>query len=45
MIFERLKILYKNRVIKNLSNYIAKGLITDSQAQLIIQEAGGGTEI
>ncbi len=45
MIFERLKILYKKGIIKNLSNYIAKGLITESQAQIIIQEAALGTEI
>ena len=45
MIFERLKALYKTGKIKSLNIYVAKGLITDSQAQIIIQEAALGTEI
>ena len=36
MIFERLKVLYKAGKIKDLSNYIAKGLITQEQADEII---------
>lgn len=31
MIFERLKILYKTGKIKDLSNYVNKGLITKEQ--------------
>lgn len=36
MIFERLKVLYKTGKIKDLSNYVAKGLITQEQANEII---------
>lgn len=38
MVFERLKILYKTGKIKDLSNYVAKGLITEAQAQEIVSE-------
>lgn len=38
MILERLKILYKTGKIKDLSNYINKGLITEEQAQEIMKE-------
>lgn len=31
MIFERLKILYETGKIKDLSNYVNKGLITEEQ--------------
>ena len=31
MIFERLKILYEDGKIKDLSNYVNKGLITEEQ--------------
>ena len=37
MIFERLKALYKAGRIKNLSNYVAKGLITEEQAREIME--------
>ena len=36
MIFERLKALYKAGVIKNLSVYIEKGLISQEQADEIM---------
>lgn len=36
MVFERLKILYKTGKIKDLSNYVTKGLITEAQAQEIV---------
>ena len=36
MIYERLKALYKAGVIKNLSNYVKKGLITPEQAREIM---------
>ena len=36
MIFERLKALYEAGKIKDLTNYIAKGLITEEQAKEII---------
>lgn len=39
MIFERLKVLYKTGKIKDLSNYVAKGLITPDQAEAIINSA------
>ena len=35
MIFERLKALYKAGRIKDLTNYVAKGLITPEQAEEI----------
>lgn len=35
MIYERLKVLYKTGKIKDLSNYVAKGLITEEQAKEI----------
>lgn len=38
MIFERLKALYKEGRIKDLTNYIDKGLITQEQADEIIKE-------
>ena len=31
MIFERLKILYKTGKVKDLTNYVNKGLITEEQ--------------
>ena len=37
MIFERLKELYKTGIIKNLSVYVAKGLITPEQAEKILK--------
>ena len=37
MIFERLKTLYKQGKIKDLSNYVAKGLITQAQADEILK--------
>lgn len=37
MIFERLKILYKQGKIKDLSVYVEKGLITKEQAEEIIK--------
>ena len=36
MIYERLKVLYENGIIKDLTNYIAKGLITEDQANSIM---------
>lgn len=36
MIFERLKALYKTGKIKDLSNFVAKGLITQAQADEIM---------
>lgn len=36
MIFERLMALYKAGKIKDLSNYVAKGLITQAQADEIM---------
>ena len=36
MIFERLKALYKVGRIKDLSNYVVKGLITQTQADEIM---------
>ena len=36
MIFERLKELYKTGKIKDLTNYVAKGLITPEQAAEIM---------
>lgn len=38
MIFERLKALYKAGVIKDLTNYVTKGLITREQADEIMRE-------
>lgn len=37
MIFERLKALYKQGKIKDLSNYVVKGLITAQQAEEILK--------
>lgn len=37
MIFERLKALYKTGKIKDLSIYVAKGLITAEQAEEILK--------
>ena len=37
MIFERLKKLYNAGAIKDLSNYVAKGLITLEQAEEIMK--------
>lgn len=39
MIFERLKALYEQGKIKNLSVYVEKGLITKEQAEEIIKGA------
>lgn len=39
MIFERLKALYKAGKIKDLTVYVKKGLITQSQAEEIIKGA------
>lgn len=36
MIFERIKALYEAGAIKNLDNYVAKGLITEEQAKEIM---------
>lgn len=36
MIFERLKVLFRTGVIKDLTNYVEKGLITPEQAEEII---------
>lgn len=36
MVFERLKVLYKTGKIKDLSNYVTKGLITEEQAREIV---------
>ena len=36
MIFERIKALYEAGKIKDLTNYVAKGLITEEQAKEII---------
>lgn len=36
MIFERLKALYKAGAIKDLTNYVKKGLITQAQAEEIM---------
>ena len=36
MIFERLKALYESGKIKDLSNYVKKGLITSEQAEEIM---------
>lgn len=36
MIYERLTVLYDKGVIKNLTNYVAKGLITQDQADSIM---------
>lgn len=36
MIFERLKALYKAGTIKDLTNYVKKGLITQAQADEIM---------
>ena len=41
MIFERLKVLYEAGKIKDLSNYVVKGLITQEQANEIL---GGGVQ-
>ena len=38
MIFERLKTLYQTGKIKDLSIYVNKGLITEEQAQEIINQ-------
>ena len=38
MIFERLKALYKQGKIKDLTIYIEKGLITKEQANEIVKE-------
>lgn len=35
MIFERLKTLYKKGLVKDLTNYVSKGLITRAQAEEI----------
>ena len=37
MIYERIKALYKAGAIKNLDNYVAKGLITAQQAEEILK--------
>ena len=39
MIFERLKILYETGKIKDLSNYVNKGLITEEQYTEITEKA------
>ena len=36
MIFERIKKLYKSGAIKDLTNYVSKGLITPEQAYEIM---------
>ena len=36
MIYERLKELYRTGKIKDLTNYISKGLITEEQAKEIM---------
>ena len=36
MIFERLKTLYESGKIKDLSNYVKKGIITQKQAEEIL---------
>ncbi|MBR5873939.1 MAG: XkdX family protein [Oscillospiraceae bacterium] len=36
MIFERIKALYEAGKIKDLKNYVAKGLITPAQAEEIM---------
>lgn len=38
MIFERLKALYKAGIVKDLTNYVKKGLITQEQANEILKK-------
>lgn len=38
MIYERIKALYLAGRIKSLANYVAKGLITQAQADSIVKE-------
>lgn len=37
MIFERLKVLYEKGLIKDLTVYVAKGLITEEQYNEIVK--------
>lgn len=36
MVFERIKYLYDNGLIKSLDNYVRKGIITQEQADSIL---------
>jgi len=40
MVFERIKRLYENGLIKSLDNYVKKGIITQEQADEIIGTQG-----